>query len=105
MTSGAKLLTLWSNVIEKHYRGMRRAPQCSFEFFLAYIPLEVRTIICEKNRYFLKIWPLMTSRDFNMDLPENDLRKSFSSCRGLPYAVYRLSQRRVVFEIRRVRVF
>ena len=32
------------------------------------IPLEIIAIVCEKNRYFLEIWPLATSGDFNIDL-------------------------------------
>ena len=45
-----------------------------------------------KNNYFLKIWPLVTSGDLNIDLnSEHDLCKTFRSCHGISYAAYRLS--------------
>ena len=68
MTSGAKTIDLRSNLSEKRYRGNKRATQCFFR-----IPPSYHTFrdICEclrKNRDFLKIWPLVTSGDLNIDL-------------------------------------
>ena len=52
MTSAASIVTLGSYLIERRYRGMKRAPQCFFpEFVLAVILLDIMAIVCGKNRY------------------------------------------------------
>ena len=51
MTSGAKIIGLRSNLIEKLYRGMKRVLQCFFEFFLAIILLEIIMIVCGKSLF------------------------------------------------------
>ena len=68
MTSGAKTVDPRSNLIGKHYWGLKRAIQCFFEFFLAIILLELIAIVCEKNRHFPKKLPLVTSGDLNINL-------------------------------------
>ena len=52
MGSGAKPTDLRSNMIEKRYRGIRRAPHFFFEFFLAIILFEIIAIVCEKIVFF-----------------------------------------------------
>ena len=91
MTPGAITIDLSSNLIAKCYRGMRRAPKCFFQFFLAIVLSEIIAIVCEKVAIFSKVdlwWPLMTSI---LTWPENDLSKSLRYRDGLSYVVYRLS--------------
>ena len=97
MTSGAKTIDLRSNLIEKRYGGMKDALQRFFESFLAI--LEIIALVCEKSRYFLKIWPLVTSGDLSIGQTWKWSRKSLRSCRRLSYAVCRLSLSSVVLEI------
>ena len=51
MTSGAKVVDLRSNAIEKNYWGMKRAIRY-FLFFLAIVLLELMPIICKKKSPF-----------------------------------------------------
>ena len=53
MTSGAKTFELRSNLIEKRYRGVQRAPT-TFIFFFEIILLEMIAIVCEKIAVFSK---------------------------------------------------
>ena len=94
-----KLLDLRSNLIIKSYWGMKGAPHSFFKFFLAIILLEMQRLFA-KNRYFLKIWHLVTSVDLNIDLTWKWPWQSLGSRCGLSYAVYHLSLISVVFKVR-----
>ena len=48
MTSGAKPIDIRLNLIEKRYRGMKRAPNAFLEFFLVLILLKVIANVCIK---------------------------------------------------------
>ena len=91
MTSTAKTVDLMSNLIEKPCRSIERAFQYLFLFFRAITVLEKIAIVGEKIAIFSKVelwWLLVTSI---LTWPENNLRKSLRSCRGLSNAVYWLS--------------
>ena len=90
MASGAKTIDLRSSLIGKHHRGMKRAPQ----HFFRILPSEKIAIFSKFDLW----WPVVTS---TLTWPENDLYKSLRPHRGLYYAIYCLSLRSVVFEIRR----
>ena len=68
MTSGVKSIDLRSNLIEKRYRGMKRAIQCFFLILPSYHTFGVNSECLRKNSHFLEIWPLVTSGDLNIDL-------------------------------------
>ena len=68
MTSGVKSIDLRSNLIEKRYRGMKRAIQCFFRILPSYHTFGDNSECLRKNSHFLEIWPLVTSGDLNIDL-------------------------------------
>ena len=68
MTSGVKSIDLRSNLIEKRYRGMKRAIQCFFRILSSYHTFGDNSECLRKNSHFLEIWPLVTSGDLNIDL-------------------------------------
>ena len=100
MTSGAKPTDLWSNLIEKRYRGTRRAPQCFFLFRIrpCFHTFGDKSDCMRKSRFF-KIWHFVTSGDLNIDLTWKWPSVSLRSRQGLSYTIYRLSLNSVVFEI------
>ena len=68
MTSGAKTIDLRSNLSEKRYWGLKRATRCFFRIPPSYHTFRDNRECLRKNRDFLKIWPLVTSGDLNIDL-------------------------------------
>ena len=51
MTSGAKTIDLWSNLIRKIIGAWGELPNAFFEFLLAIILLDIITIVCEKSLF------------------------------------------------------
>ena len=99
MTSGVKSIDLRSNLIEKRYRGMKRAIQCFFRILPSYHTFGDNSECLRKTAIFSKFdlwWPLVTSI---LTWPGNDLYKSWRSRRSLSNAVCRMSLRCVVFDI------
>ena len=97
MTSTAKTVDLMSNLIEKPCRSIERAFQCFFLIFPSYHSSGENSDCWWKIAIFSKVelwWLLVTSI---LTWPENNLRKSLRSCRGLSKAVYWLSLSSVFF--------
>ena len=97
----AETFGLTSNLIERRYRGMRRATKCFCRILPSYHTFGDNWLF-SKKWYFLDIWPLVTPVVTSILIwPESDLSKSLRSRRGLSFAVYRLSLSTVVFEFGR----
>ena len=96
MTSGAKTVNLRSNLIETRYWGMERAIHCFF-ILPSYHTFGVNSYCSRKNRYFLKIWPLVMFGDLTIDLTWKWPCKSLRSRRVLCNAVCCLSLSSAVF--------